>query len=126
MKKIGEVLYNLFIFIIILPFCLIEAILVNWLSAFDHSNGRLSVRRLLEYGRNGFFSVKEVPIVIAKHKEVLWEGKDSMGDSIPKSILKMRVSRWNVHDGKIWIEILINDKFIEELEEELKKEDSKT
>lgn len=126
MKKIGEVLYNLFFFIICLPLYLLEAILINWFTAFDQANGRLSVKGLLEYGRHGFFPGKEVPIVIAKNiNEVIWEGKDVLGTNIPASIMKMRVSCWNVRDGKIWIKILINDRFIQELEEELKqKEDS--
>lgn len=126
MKKIGRILYNLFFFIITLPLCLLEAILKNWFTAFDHANGRLSVKGLLEYGSHDFFPGKEVPIVIAKNiNKVIWEGKDVLGTNIPESIMKMRVSCWNVRDGKIWIKVLINDRFIQELEEELKqKEDS--
>lgn len=126
MKKITEALINFFCFLIMLPSAAISGVVELWHTAFDTPRGRRTVARFLQYGKHQYWASFDVPVVVCRHLgDNLWEGECGIFAKVPQSILKMRVSAWNVIDGKIWIKVLINDKFIKELEEELRISDDR-
>ena len=117
---LGKILEKL-LFIIMTPMFMINGVVRAWWTIFGDLRGEGTVYNLILYGVRNLGHYNCGIVVCKKTGDNIWssEGSTFVLD-IPKSVLRMKVSTWDIKDGKLWIKVAINDRLLDKLEKELK------
>ena len=111
--------------IISTPFAMIFGVARMWLILFDHPSTRRTVYKLLKFGEGYITGFDGDVVVCTKKSNVIYEAHYDLFANIPKAVKKMVVNAWWVEDNRLWVKVLVDDKLMDKLANELaEKEDS--
>lgn len=118
LERIGTIVLG----IIGTPLFMVGGIVRGWRLLMDDPALGESIANLLLYGKRSFGMINEGIVVCKRIGDNIWSKDGPVSVlTIPQAIKRMRVSTWDIKDGKLWIKVVINDRLIGELEKELEE-----
>lgn len=108
--------------LIMTPVFMVDGVVRQWRTVFGDPRGEDTVNNLLLYGRRNLGLYKCGMVVCKTLGDNIWSTDDVWVMDIPDAILQMKVSTWNIVDGKLWIKVVVDDQLLDKLERELTKE----
>lgn len=107
--------------LIMTPVFMVDGVVRQWRTVFGDPRGEDTVNNLLLYGRRNLGLYKCGMVVCKSLGDNIWSKDDVWVMKIPDAILQMKVSTWDIMDGKLWIKVVVDDQLLDKLERELTK-----